>query len=203
VCPGRETAPGFLLRGACRGVKLLEPRRSCMAPPSSQRKSIVPRLYFQWRRAEWRRGAMQFLIGRLRPAQAIRSKRPCFFPVLCRNNRLDCTPSLRHETRDWLRRKQLAAGAPSAMSWAPALGRLQRPPLRPELPAFHFGGTNPKFCKEINDRTNRIVPASRHDPPDLPIAPPVAVPAQNVTSGLTGEPVPPSTGSGANVIRAS
>jgi hypothetical protein len=28
-------------------------------------------------------------------------------------------------------------------------------------------------------------------------------PAQNVTSGLTGEPVPPSTGSGANVITAS
>jgi hypothetical protein len=50
-----------------------------MAPPSSQRKSIVAALHFQWRGAEWRPGAMQFLIGRLRPTQAAMSKPPLFF----------------------------------------------------------------------------------------------------------------------------
>jgi hypothetical protein len=78
VRPGRETAPGFLLREVCRGVKLLEPRRSCMAPPSSQRKSIVSVLYFQWRGAEWPPGAMRFLIGRLRHAK-LPGKPPLFF----------------------------------------------------------------------------------------------------------------------------
>jgi hypothetical protein len=77
-----------------RPKSLLQSCDHCMAPARSLRALIVPGLYFQWRSA-WRNASLH---GCARLNQSPHRKPPpVLLPVVYRKNRVDCTPSLRHE----------------------------------------------------------------------------------------------------------